>query len=465
MLRFAIFSVLVALSFGACTTGPYDATKDYFPEKASMPLYSTNWKIEYFMNYKILTVFHGEQQKDETKHVLVQCGTPDPAASVLEGAERITIPVSTSASMESTFLGFLDYSGGASGLRGIQGTDYVAYKKFADLISGSNSPIVELYNTSDYTTNFALLRELNTDAIFAGNYDYANLKSNGFSRVFYINELEESHPLGRAEWMLAMATLFNAEKTVQQTFNDLVSRYKEAVTVVSSVAYRPTVLHGKPYDDGLYYAPGGRSYMAQYFKDAGAAYAFAADTSVGTFPIPFEQFLAIGKTADIWAAVDNTNWKSLEDAQKADGGRYADFRSVQCLRAYSRTFNVNGFFDIGTVSPDKILWDLIKIFHPTFSTRSFVFYNQLISDTQDLPSFCTLPSDQPKSSPPVLSVGAIVGIAVGGAVFIALVVALIAYKLGYRRGYYSVPSSPAPHSAAASNGFFKTGQTITTSLV
>ena len=60
----------------------YDAETDYFPDKTEAQ-YAKEWQVEYFDNYKVLTVDTDTSPdvQNNIKYVLVQCGTPAPAIS------------------------------------------------------------------------------------------------------------------------------------------------------------------------------------------------------------------------------------------------------------------------------------------------------------------------------------------------------------------------------------------------
>ncbi|MCS7288203.1 MAG: ABC transporter substrate-binding protein, partial [Roseiflexus sp.] len=60
-----------------CVT-EYDPEIDYFPEKVSLSD-SVGWTIEYFNNYKVITVLNPWRDANvQFRYVLVQCGTPPP---------------------------------------------------------------------------------------------------------------------------------------------------------------------------------------------------------------------------------------------------------------------------------------------------------------------------------------------------------------------------------------------------
>lgn len=58
----------------------YDPAVDYFPAKAEIE-YAENFSVEYFNNYKVVTILPWPGAEAPQTYVLVQCGTPRLRAS------------------------------------------------------------------------------------------------------------------------------------------------------------------------------------------------------------------------------------------------------------------------------------------------------------------------------------------------------------------------------------------------
>ena len=71
----------------------FDPNVDYFPEKATLKMV-TGLKIDYFKNYKVVTVSTPWPGADKAfQYVLVQCGTPAPIN--LPNALVVNVPAKT----------------------------------------------------------------------------------------------------------------------------------------------------------------------------------------------------------------------------------------------------------------------------------------------------------------------------------------------------------------------------------
>ena len=113
--------------------------------------------------------------------------------------------------------------------------------------------------------------------------------------------------------------------------------------------------------------PSGRSYNAQLFRDAGANYYYANDTTVsGSISSSIEEALIHFNQADIWVGVQAN---TLEYLGKMDP-KYKLFKSYKNGNVYhiNKRTNIaggNDYWESGVARPDLLLNDMIKIVHPS----------------------------------------------------------------------------------------------------
>lgn len=122
--------------------------------------------------------------------------------------------------------------------------------------------------------------------------------------------------------------------------------------------------------------PGGRSYVARFLADAGAAYLWTDDETTGSIPLDFETVFERAADADFW--LNPGSWTSRAEAAAADK-RYTQFRAYQTGAMYNNNarLNENGGNDYregGLANPDVVLADLVKIFHPELLPDHELFY-------------------------------------------------------------------------------------------
>lgn len=173
-------------------------------------------------------------------------------------------------------------------------------------------------------------------------------------------------PLGRTEWMKFVALFFNQEAAAEKLFDAVDRAYQRLRDRVQKVTEKPTVFSGTNYH-GVWYMPGGNSYVAMFFRDAGANYLWANDQSAGSMRLSFEVVFERAREADVWV-VHTSGWTRIEDAM-AEDKRYESFLALRRDRTYNNNGRVNAhggndYWETGIAKPHEVLADLIKIFHP-----------------------------------------------------------------------------------------------------
>ena len=105
--------------------------------------------------------------------------------------------------------------------------------------------------------------------------------------VLITREMEETHPLGRAEWIRLTGLLYGKEREADSVFRFIRDRYLTLSSAIKSVEPAPTVITGIPYG-GVWFMPGGRNFITILFRDAGFDYLWKEDSSTGTLRLGFE---------------------------------------------------------------------------------------------------------------------------------------------------------------------------------
>jgi iron complex transport system substrate-binding protein len=175
----------------------------------------------------------------------------------------------------------------------------------------------------------------------------------------------EASPLGRSEWLKFIAAFFNAEEQANDLFSQIAEDYTALRDVVGAPEDRPTVMVNGLFGD-TWYVAGGQSYIARLIADAGGDYLWADDPSTGGVPLSLEAVVERAQDADIWL---NPNfWLSLADGF-AEDERYAAFAPFESGNVFNNVAQItdlggNNYYEAGTLHPERILADMIFIFHP-----------------------------------------------------------------------------------------------------
>ncbi|GHT41959.1 ABC transporter substrate-binding protein [Bacteroidia bacterium] len=174
----------------------------------------------------------------------------------------------------------------------------------------------------------------------------------------------ENHPLGQTEWIRLFGRLFGKKELADSLFFATVEAYEALKQLTADVKVRPTVFTEKKYGD-FWYVPGGKSYMAHLLQDAGANYIWKNNPSTTNVTLSFETVLDQAEKADFWLfryyAPQTLTYKQLAEELPT----YALFDAYKNHKIYACNTAQSTYYQEVILHPDRLLQDLIKVFHPT----------------------------------------------------------------------------------------------------
>ncbi|MEM9976119.1 MAG: ABC transporter substrate-binding protein [Cyanobacteria bacterium P01_D01_bin.2] len=357
----------------------YEPDRDYFPNKVQLE-YATGFSVDYFNHYKVVTVTQPWKSAAEAfEYVLVQCGTPVPTG--FADAQVIEVPIRTVATLSTTYLPHLELLEQMDALVGVDQFDFIYAPDVRQKIARGELSEFNSGRTLDMEKLLVTAPDL-VMAYGTGDPDvdsYSRIMQAGLP-VALVGEYVETSPLGRAEWLMFTALFFNQEAKAQQLFTGIVTEYSSLVELTATLTERPGVFTGFSYE-GTWYMSGGKSYAAALLEDAGADYLWADNDSTVTIPLDFESVFDQAANADVWINVSQ-DWFSREDAIATDP-RYGKFSALEQNNVFNNNarmneFGGNDYWESGAVSPNLILADLVKIFHPELlPDHDLVYYQKL----------------------------------------------------------------------------------------
>ncbi|HUM70998.1 MAG TPA: ABC transporter substrate-binding protein, partial [Chloroflexota bacterium] len=353
----------------------YQEGIDYFPEKAEVT-HSEGFTIEYFPNYKVVTVHSPYPGAAEVAtYLLVQCGTAVPAG--FEDAMTIEVPINSLVAMSTTYLPHLPTLNAVDTLVGLDSLAFASTPEIRARIDAGQVAEVGF----GAQVNVEQVLDLDPDVVMtysSGSADFdaqPKLEEAGVTVVVNSDYLD-ANPLGQAEWVKFLAAFFNQEAAANTWFDGVAAEYNELAALAATAIAQPTVLLNTPYE-GTWYMAGGQSYIAQLLADAGAAYLWANDPSDTTLFLDFETVFNEAQAADYWLNLGFV--ASLADLAATDS-RFAEFAAYQNGNVYNNDGRVNtsggnDYYEGGAANPHLVLADLIKIFHPELlPEHEFVYY-------------------------------------------------------------------------------------------
>lgn len=188
---------------------------------------------------------------------------------------------------------------------------------------------------------------------------------------------KENTPLGQAEWIKFTGMLLGMEDEANSCFDEIANKYNGLLELVQSVEKRPVVLSGELHS-GNWYVVGGKSYLAQLFRDAGADYFMKNDKESGGFYVDFETVYSQGANTDYWRIVNSFNGDFSYKALAEGDARYADFKPFKEKKIIYCNIRQTPFYENTPVEPEIVLADLIKIFHPQLLPEHKPVYYELL---------------------------------------------------------------------------------------
>lgn len=188
---------------------------------------------------------------------------------------------------------------------------------------------------------------------------------------------KEMTPLGQAEWIKLVGLLLGEEEKANQVFTGIEKRYQELTRLTSQVKNRPIVFSGE-LRGGNWYAVGGKSFLAQLFKDAGADYFLKDDNRSGGVTLDFETVYSQAAYADYWRIVNSYKGEFSYNTLKSEDIRYADFQAFKNKHVIYCNMSEKPFYESMPVEPEIVLGDLIAIFHPQLLPNHTPHYYELL---------------------------------------------------------------------------------------
>ena len=213
--------------------------------------------------------------------------------------------------------------------------------------------------------NIEKMVEAGAEVVIASPFEhggYGAVEKTGIP-VIELSEYMEIDPLGRAEWIKLLALLTDHNERADSLFRETETNYLRLKTLAENVAYRPKLMTELKYGS-TWYVPGGESFMARIFKDAGADYLFGYLSGAGGVPLTFETVLDKAIHADIWVAIYNRDEEMTYKSLRSDYALYERFDAFRNRRIFGCNTNYSLYYEEAPLRPDYLLSELIAIFHP-----------------------------------------------------------------------------------------------------
>jgi iron complex transport system substrate-binding protein len=343
--------------------------------------YAKGFSIAHTDDYTKVTVFNPWKSSEVYNvYYLVKNET----TAIPSDGRKVIIPLKSLMVNSVTHLGFLDLLGETDRVTGVCDASYIYNPHILKGVEeGGVKDLGDAFNLDIERLLLLNPQVVMTSAYNAEDENSKRMRQTGLTLLYNI-EWQEKSLLGRAEWIKFMGAFFDKEALADSIFSDVAKRYddikSQAAAHISS-ASAPIVLSGQDFR-GTWSMPGGQSFNARLFQDAGAGYHYAGNNASGSIATGIEETLLHFSEADVWVNVQTT---TLEELGKTDK-KYRLFKAYQNGNVYNtlkRTTATGGndYWESGVARPDLLLSDMIKICHPDLlPDYELTYMKRLISE-------------------------------------------------------------------------------------
>lgn len=279
---------------------------------------------------------------------------------VPEGYVKVRVPIKRTICMTALQLSNFTVLDAHDVVKGITGTKNLFNEDI--LARVKDGRIVKIGMEGEFDTEMVLAA--NPDVIFISPFKrggYEPIKETGITLVPHLG-YKELDPLGQAEWVKFIGMFIGKEREANEVFEGIENRYNELKAKAQDVEQRPTVTSGEMHY-GTWHAVGGKNYLAQIFRDAGADYVIHDDETAGE-NLEFEKMYALAANADYWRILNSFPGEFSYKALKASEPRNELFKAYKERKVIYCNMRQTPYYEITPVEPDVLLKDLVAIFHP-----------------------------------------------------------------------------------------------------
>ena len=301
---------------------------------------------------------------------------------VPEGCVKVRVPIKSTICMTALQLSNFTVLEAHDIVKGITGTKNLFNEDILKRVKDGR--IVKIGMEGEFDTELVLAA--NPDVIFIspskrGGYDA--IRETNITLVPHLG-YQELDPLGQAEWVKFVGMFIGKEKEANEVFAGIEHRYnelKEKVANISTSSQQggnaandsppsqggaaggsPTLFSGEMHY-GNWHAVGGKNYLAQIFRDAGANYVIEDDETAGE-NLEFEKMYALAANADYWRILNSFQGDFSYEALKASEPRNELFKAFKERKVIYCNMKQQPYYEISPVEPDVLLKDFVAIFHP-----------------------------------------------------------------------------------------------------
>jgi len=276
----------------------------------------------------------------------------------------IQIPVSSLVVNSFSYFEFLSLLGETDAIKGV--TD--GFRIYNPMILEKIEQGVISDMGDPFQPNLEQVMTVKPDAVINSAYAQVDSYSERLTRagipVIYSLEWMENEPLARAEWIRMIAAFFGKDLQADSLFAEIEQRYNFAREQIPTNPVPPSLLAGDNFQ-GTWYVPGGKSFNAALFRDAGLQYRYSDNRESGSIGLDIESVLTQFSAADFWFGCESDSYAELAEKD----AKYLLLNAVKKRQVFNNHNRItlnggNDYFESGAAHPDLVLSDLIRAVYP-----------------------------------------------------------------------------------------------------
>lgn len=354
-------SVILCSCGGRSSAGGHDAGESSAVDSVSVitPEYAQGFKVKYLDSIVLLDINDPENIEAERFHIALT--DKDFSGEIPEGYSRLTIPVESAICMTSLQLSNFLKLGIPEKVVGITSTRHLHNEQMNLQIKEGKTHKIGIEGNFDNEVIMAL----NPDVILISPFKrggYDAIRNVDIPMIPHLG-YKELTPLGQAEWVKVIGLLTGNSTKANEVFQSIAERYNDLKAMVDTVTNRPTVFSGEM-RGGNWYAVGGKSFLAQLFRDAGGDYFLKDNEDSGGVTLDYETVYTHAAEADYWRIVNSFDGDFNYQALKDQDNRYTDFNAWKNHGVIYCNMKEVPFYEKMPVEPEAVLADFIHVFHP-----------------------------------------------------------------------------------------------------
>ncbi|WP_088653644.1 ABC transporter substrate-binding protein [Geofilum rhodophaeum] len=337
-------------------------------------------EIKYASGFRIEAIAGGTliylMEPADSTQVLARVALMEPGAKAPDGTTALELPLKRIVCLSSTYMGYFLELNARDKIVGVNSFRHLNDSTIRARIL--NGEILQVGKEGHF--NGELLMALRPDVVFVSPYKtggYEALQHLGLPLVPVPAYYEET-PLARAEWLRLFGRFVSEVHRSDSLFAQTEKAYLQLKKLTASIDQRPTIFSGR-LKGNVWYVPGGKSFYAHYFADAGASYLFADNLERGALRVDFEQVYQRAARADFWRIYSNVPGNYSLSQFAAEDHRYPLFDAFKNGQIIYCNIHDRPYYELGPVKPHWILADYIHHFHPQLLPHHQPFFYQKIN--------------------------------------------------------------------------------------